>query len=100
MKQNGFIAETYVFIEREWPMPARVQAFLSIDLIKEKGKWYISSVQSTIPGYIEFTTEPQNDDRYFLFSLVRPRWMIEKHINESLPTFAKQYDKCCYSWLH
>ena len=100
VNQNGFIADTYVSIEREWPMPARVQAILSIDLIKEKGKWFISSVQSTIPEYIEFTTKPQNDDRYFLFSLVRPRWMIEKHINEPLPTFVKQYDKCCYSWLH
>ena len=100
VETNGFIAETYVLIEREWPLPARLRIMLTINLVDEKGKYYISSIQSTIPKYATFTTEPQSDDRYFLFSLVRPRWLIEKDIYEPLPTLIKQYDKSCYSWLH
>jgi len=100
VQTNGLIAETYVEIKREWPMPARLQAFLAISLIEKKGKWYISSIQSIIPKYVTFTTKPQDDDRYFLFSLVRPRWVIEKNIDEPMSTFIKQYDKYCYSWLH
>jgi len=100
VQTNGLLAKVYLSVEREWPMPGRLQALLAVDLIKENGKWYISSVQSTIPEYVEFTTEPQNTDSYFLFTLVKPRWIIRKQINEPLSSFIKNYDKCCYSWLH
>jgi len=100
VKKNGMLAEVYLSIEREWPVPARLQAILAVDLINQKGKWYISSIQSTIPDYVEFTTKPQNDDKYFLFTLIRPRWVLKKSVNEPLPLFVKRYDKTCYSWLH
>jgi len=100
VQTNGMLAKIYVSLEREWPMPARLQALLAVSLVKEKGKWYISSVQSVIPEYIEFTIEPQKTDKYYLFTLVRPRWITEKQINEPLSSFIKKYDKCCYSWLH
>jgi len=101
VNQNGFMADVYVSIEREQPAPRNLQALLAINLTKENGKWYISSVQSTIPEYIEFTTKQQKkEDKYFLFTLVRPRWMIKKNINEPLSSFVKQYDRYCYSWLH
>jgi len=100
VQTNGLLAKIYVSVERDWPMPARLQALLAVSLVKENGVWYISSVQSAVPEYIEFTTEPQNADKYYLFTLVRPRWIIEKHINEPLSSFIKEYDRCCYSWLH
>ena len=100
VKPNGLIAKTYVSVKRDWPLPAIVKAIFTIDLSKENGKWYISDVQSTIPEYIDFTSDPQDDDKYYLFTLVRPRWLVEKQINEPLTSFVKQYDECCYSWLH
>lgn len=100
VRTNGLLANVYVSVEREWPMPNIVQAFLAVDLIQKNGKWYISSIQSAIPEYVEFTAEPQNTDKYYLFTLVKPRWMIKKQINKPLSAFIKEYDKCCYSWLH
>lgn len=98
--KSGLKAQAPITIFRDWPAPEILKSLLSIELVKVKNKWYISSIQIIIPTYPEFVEKPLNNDRYYTFALTRPRWERNVNVNEPLPAFLKRYDEDCRSWLY
>ena len=96
----GLQAHVFTTIYREWPAPGIIQAYLKMNLINKKGKWFINSINTVIPEYTFFTEKPNGSERYYTFSLLRPKWEVKTNIDEPLVNFLKKYNEDCRSWLH